>query len=426
MARPSNLEELRRQNQDRRLSYLGPEGEQQEEGTYNLNTFLAAAQSQPRELFDFLYRRQASILDSYQEVAAQLEAVQAQLEAVKTEHAVAKADFEEQLETLNKIKEDLIADRDMYMAAFARQQAENLRDGVRPTIEQDTPRTAPKSTKLPKGAKLSDGEDPTFESWLIDMRDSLESNKDHYETPRARIAFVKRMCEGKAANYLLPRLREDAVNPFRDAEDMFSHLKIIFQDVNRVNKAKDKLYNLHMKKNTHFQDFVAEFTQLAQESETPVSEWKNECYRKLNTSMQYAVMREVSDRTIDWEEFVTACHLYANRIEQIQATKERVAPRGNTPRAGSSQPISSRGATPAAGQPKDTDAEQEKNKPGWLDKTARLTLMKEGKCFRCLQYGHLARDCPHDPARAKVAKVAKLQKLEKEEHEHDEECSENE
>jgi hypothetical protein len=93
-------------------------------------------------------------------------------------------------------------------------------------------------------------------------------------------------------------MREDSPNPFVDVEDMFEHLKTIFYDVNRVAKAKDQLFTLQMKKNTRFQDFLAEFTELAQDSETNVAEWKNELYQRLNFEMQTALMDEADNERL--------------------------------------------------------------------------------------------------------------------------------
>lgn len=62
-------------------------------------------------------------------------------------------------------------------------------------------------------------------------------------------------------------MREDSPNPFTDAEDMFDHLKTVFEDENRVSKAEDNLHALQMKKDTRFQDFIADLTQYAQDAE---------------------------------------------------------------------------------------------------------------------------------------------------------------
>ncbi|KAL3704448.1 hypothetical protein TMatcc_010139 [Talaromyces marneffei ATCC 18224] len=421
------IESLKALETDRRLSYLAPqeghdeeEGVTAEEGTYTEEDFLKEARLNPKQLFDFMHiMKQYRILyQEHEEDLAEKDDLKEEFDALKAEHKKVRKNMEQ----LQSQHQELEADRDMFRDAFARVQ---LRVSSEPgtagaTANHATDRT-PKSTKLPKGSKLSDGAEPTFESWLIDMRASLDNNRDHYETPGKRMAFVKRMCEGRASKHLLPRMRDDSPNPFTDAEDMFEHLKTIFLDVNRVNKAKDKLYILQMKKDTRFQDFLADFTQLAQDSELEISSWKNELYRKLNFEMQHAVMKEADEEGMRWAAFVNACYKTANRLEQINLAKDRIQRRGGAARsniANNNSNPASRASTPGTGQAKGgNNNDANKNRSGWIDNAARAALMKEGKCFKCFQPGHIGRDCSNTPASKPYQapnKAADLKELEKE------------
>jgi cell division protein FtsL len=246
-------EEMEKGRNNCRLSYLSLDDKKHESASSSLDEkeFLKAAKSQPKQLFEMMYHRQTQLFqtlsDNEKEYDVLLDDYNKLVEednALKDQHAVLQVE----VDGLKQAYQELAADRDMYMTAFARLQIQAqapvpVRSGresveVPGAIPVDRPS---KSTKLlPKGAKLSDGIDPTFDSWLIDMRHSLSTNKDHYDTSETRMALVKRMCEGRAARHLLPRMREDSPNPFFDVEDMFDHLKTLFQDVNRVAKAKDK------------------------------------------------------------------------------------------------------------------------------------------------------------------------------------------
>lgn len=126
--------------------------------------------------------------------------------------------------------------------------------------------TQKKSTKLPDGQVFSDGKDPKFESWLVDVQNKLEANADHYLTALARMQYVKSMCKGEAAEHLLPRFRKDSPQRYNDVEDMFEHLKTIYQDANRVTSAKRKFRRLFMN-DMKFQEFLSKFVLLAQEAE---------------------------------------------------------------------------------------------------------------------------------------------------------------
>ncbi|RJE17280.1 hypothetical protein PHISCL_10383, partial [Aspergillus sclerotialis] len=114
---------------------------------------------------------------------------------------------------------------------------------------------------------LIDGQDPTFELWELRVRDKLDANSDHFPTARQRLAFVKGRCSGEAASHLLHRSRPGAADPYDDAEDVIQHLKMIYDDVNKDQKAMSRFYKLQIKNSDNFQKFLSEFTYLAQEAE---------------------------------------------------------------------------------------------------------------------------------------------------------------
>jgi hypothetical protein len=49
---------------------------------------------------------------------------------------------------------------------------------------------ARKSTKLPDPPILTDGKDPAFGRWRIQMQDKLKVNSDHFESMEAKMAYV--------------------------------------------------------------------------------------------------------------------------------------------------------------------------------------------------------------------------------------------
>ena len=90
-----------------------------------------------------------------------------------------------------------------------------------------------KSEKIPDPPILTDGKTPTFEDWLLQMEDKLAGNADRYPTPELRLIYVKSRCGGRAAEHIISRSRSKAMNKYRDAADIFDHLKILFPDANR-------------------------------------------------------------------------------------------------------------------------------------------------------------------------------------------------
>ena len=83
------------------------------------------------------------------------------------------------------------------------------------TIEQqapvDTREGVPKySKKQPDPKPLSDGIDPTFESWRLQIQGKFRVNADHYENEEAKMLYLFNRTEGDAQKHLHPRYKDDS------------------------------------------------------------------------------------------------------------------------------------------------------------------------------------------------------------------------
>jgi hypothetical protein len=184
------------------------------------------------------------------------------------------------------------------------------------------PEKTKKSTKIPDPPILTDGKEPKFEDWLLRIKDKLAANEDHYPTAALRLAYVKSRCGGRAPEHLITQSRDEALNKYANAIDVLDHLKIIYQDVNRVILAKGKFQRLYMKTTDKFQDFLSELSYLAQESGLAEPEWKEELYYRINADLQRSVMRESTNRGYGFQEFSEVCTRMANRLEQISLKEQ--------------------------------------------------------------------------------------------------------
>src|SRR5436190_16594971 len=54
----------------------------------------------------------------------------------------------------------------------------------------DSPATHAKSAKIPDPPLLTDGKDPTFDNWKIQIVSKLEVNADHFATEQACMTYV--------------------------------------------------------------------------------------------------------------------------------------------------------------------------------------------------------------------------------------------
>ncbi|QGA19826.1 hypothetical protein EYB26_007521 [Talaromyces marneffei] len=227
--------------------------------------------------------------------------------------------------------------------------------------EESTPAPASsgkKSSKLPDGKRLIDGKDPKFESC---------------------------MCEGEAAEHLLPRFRKDSPQRYRDVDDIIEHLKTIYHDANRVTSAKRAFRRLYMN-DTKFQVFLSKFVLNAQESELPATQWKDKLYERLSPEMQKQLVKESYDDTLSYQNFMRECHQTANRLEMIAENEKRV-PKGRGSQSNNRDGAGKDNKKDIAEKPKDDKA---KPKIPWSEK---VKLRAEGRCFICKMPGHIANNC---------------------------------
>ena len=68
----------------------------------------------------------------------------------------------------------------------------------------DTPAIWTKSAKIPDPPILTDGKDPTFESWKLQIWGKLRVNADHFPTNEARMAYVFSRTGSDAQGHLRP------------------------------------------------------------------------------------------------------------------------------------------------------------------------------------------------------------------------------
>jgi hypothetical protein len=317
-------------------------------------------------LYKVMAERWSSELDSYQRSIDKL-----------------KKSCERKLQTKDEALSHLIDERDELQQALQRMT-------IRFTSMADSgsaPTTYNKGPKIPDGKKLRDGQNPRYESWKIDVQGKLRALAHQYNTPESRILYVKSMCEGEAADHLMARMRDDAVDPYLDADDMFEHLDTVYLDANREINAKTEFRQL-TQKTMRFQTFLSKFNLLALDAKKARSEWKEELYHKLNPEMKRAMIREANDPDCQYNDFVRECNLVANRLEQIAKEEKSSAKDARDTKANkddkASKPQGGQGNRGGAAKaPRVLLSEEEFEK-----------LKDERLCFNCKQPGHVNRNCP--------------------------------
>ncbi|RMJ25469.1 hypothetical protein PHISP_03661 [Aspergillus sp. HF37] len=116
--------------------------------------------------------------------------------------------------------------------------------------------------------------------------------------------------------------RPGASEPYQDAEDVIKHLKLIYDNVNKDQRAMPKFRKLQMKNSDKFQKSLSDFTYLAQKADIPKRTWKEELYQRLPPLLQGQAMAVVDDPETEFQAFSHYCTRRANRIEEQIANRK--------------------------------------------------------------------------------------------------------
>ena len=140
-----------------------------------------------------------------------------------------------------------------------------------------------RSTKLPDlpkfSGKLESG--TTFEDWLVQVKNKLRGNQDHYTTKDLRVIYVAGLLQGDALALVTPRLDPDHACYYGTVKELYRHLSELYADPNRARNARAEFKKLYMKKDQAFQEFYAQFLRLTADGNIPKQDLKEELNNKL-------------------------------------------------------------------------------------------------------------------------------------------------
>jgi hypothetical protein len=265
---------------------------------------------------------------------------------------------------------------------------------------QATPSPAPttsKSTKIPDPEPLSDGKNPTFENWKIQIEGKFVVNYDHFSNEQAKMVYIFGRTNGDAQTHLRPRYGTDE-DSFKTAQEMIDYLANIYLDPFKVKNARQDYRRLTMKPAQTFSEFYTKFLHLAGEAKIPLDDWQPDLYDKLTMELQKATLPTLNSLTTH-KALADQCLLLYRELKRIHERTDRIKARqaanttANRNPAGTSErstsTTSTKPSTPVPANPTTFS----KPRPTY-DTPDKQALSRAGACFNCHKPGHLARDCP--------------------------------
>ena len=132
-------------------------------------------------------------------------------------------------------------------------------------------------------------DESTWNSWRIKMNDKLQTNVDHFDNENICIVYVISRLEDNAAEHIFARCWHDALHSYISIDELFKHLKEIYDDQNKNWKCRRK-YNALRQAEKSFNVFYFNFMKLFSYLKYDDCTLMNDLQNKINNRLQNALL----------------------------------------------------------------------------------------------------------------------------------------
>ncbi len=153
-----------------------------------------------------------------------------------------------------------------------------------------------KSFKFSNSSVFIDEDESTWDSWRVKMNNKLQTNVDHFDNENICIVYVISRLEDDAAEHIFAWRWHDASHSYILIDELFEHLKEIYDDQNK-NRKCCREYNALRQANKLFNIFYFNFMKLFSYLEYDDCTLMNDLQNKINNRLQNALSICLKDFT---------------------------------------------------------------------------------------------------------------------------------
>jgi len=135
---------------------------------------------------------------------------------------------------------------------------------------------------------FTDEDESTWDSWRIKIDDKFQTNVDHFNNENICIVYVISRLEDDAAEHIFAQYWHDALHSYILINELFEHLKEIYNELNKNQKCCRK-YNALRQADKSFNVFYFNFMKLFSYLEYNDCTLMNDLQNKINNRLQNAL-----------------------------------------------------------------------------------------------------------------------------------------
>ncbi len=145
-----------------------------------------------------------------------------------------------------------------------------------------------KSFKFLNSSVFIDEDESTWDSWRIKMNNKLQTNVDHFNNENICIIYVISRLEDDAVEHIFAWCWHDALHSYTSINELFEHLKEIYDELNR-NRKCCREYNTLRQADKSFNVFYFDFMKLFSYLDYDDCTLMNDLQNKINNRLQNAL-----------------------------------------------------------------------------------------------------------------------------------------